>query len=112
MNCEKNRQNLARFQSLISLTVSEFDELLPCFEANWTHFIERYNLDGTPRIGSYSPRNETQLPTIAHKLFFILYYQKSNALQEHLAASFDLDTGMSNKWMVRRCDICSFAHFR
>ena len=99
MNYEKNRQNLARFRSLTSLTVNEFDELLPYFEANWTHFIEHYNLDGTPRLRAYSPRNEAQLPTAAHKLFFILYYQKSNALQEHLAASFDLDTGMSNKWI-------------
>ena len=75
-------------------------------------FFEHYNLDGTPRLRAYSPRNQAQLPTVAHKLFFILYYQKSNALQEHLAASFDLDTGMSNKWTVRRCDSCTFAHFR
>ena len=99
MNYEKNRLNPSRFQSLTSLTLNEFDELLPYFEANWIHFIERYNLDGTPRNRAYSARNEAQLPTVAHKLFFILYYQKSNALQEHLAASFDLDTGMSNKWI-------------
>jgi hypothetical protein len=56
--------------------VSEFDELLPYFEANWLDFIERYNLDGTPRLRAYSPRNESQLPTVAHKLFFILLSQK------------------------------------
>jgi hypothetical protein len=99
MNYEKIRQNLPRFQSLTSLTVSEFDELLPYFEAKWARFIEKYNLDGTPRLRAYSPRNETQLPSIAHKLFFILVYQKNNLLQEFLAASFDLDTGMANKWI-------------
>ncbi len=96
---KKSRQNLPRFQSLTSLTVSEFDDLLPYFSANWSHFIERYNLDGTPRLRAYSPRNGQQLPTIAHKLFFILLYQKNNLLQEFLAASFDLDTGMANKWI-------------
>jgi hypothetical protein len=79
--------------------VSEFDELLPYFEANWLDFIERYNLDGTPRLRAYSPRNESQLPTVAHKLFFILISQKNNTLQEFLAASFDLDTAMANKWI-------------
>jgi DDE superfamily endonuclease/Helix-turn-helix of DDE superfamily endonuclease len=99
MNYEKSRQNLRRFQSLTSLTISEFDELLLYFEANWLHFIERYNLDGTLRLRAYSPRNESQLPTVAHKLFFILLYEKNNTLQEFLAASFDLDTGMANKWI-------------
>lgn len=99
MNYEKSRLNLPRFLSLTSLTVSEFDELLPYFEANWLTFIERYNLDGTVRLRAYSPRNESQLPSVAHKLFFILLYQKNNLLQEFLAASFDLDTGMANKWI-------------
>jgi hypothetical protein len=99
MNYEKTRLNLPRFQSLTSLRVSEFDELLQYFEANWLDFIERYNLDGTPRLRAYSPRNESQLPTVAHKLFFILLSQKNNTLQEFLAASFDLDTGMANKWI-------------
>jgi hypothetical protein len=99
MNYEKSRLNSARFLSLTSLTVSEFDELLPYFEANWLDFIERYNLDGTPRLRAYSPRNESQLPSVADKLFFILLYQKNNLLQEFLAASFDIDTGMANKWI-------------
>lgn len=75
MNYEKNRQNPIRFQSLTSLTINEFDELLIYFESNWGHFIERYNLDGRPRMRAYKARNQAQLPTTAHKLFFILYYR-------------------------------------
>lgn len=99
MQYSKVRQNGKQFKALTSLTVEQFDSLLPIFEFKWEDYIEKYNLDGTPRMRKYVPKNEEQLPTVADKLFFILFYQKTNSLQEVLASFFDLEVSMANKWI-------------
>jgi hypothetical protein len=99
MQYTKARQNERQFKSLTSLSVEQFDTLLPIFESKWDDFIEKFNLDGTPRMRKYVPKNEKQLPTVADKLFFILFYQKTNSLQELVASYFDLDVSMVNKWI-------------
>lgn len=99
MNYQEIRKNPKQFQSLTSLSVEEFDNLLPLFEGAWLNFIHRYKLDGTPRTRRYAPRDAETLATVAEKLFFILVYQKNNPLQEFLAASFGLSQDMSNKWI-------------
>jgi DDE superfamily endonuclease/Helix-turn-helix of DDE superfamily endonuclease len=95
----KTRQNERQFKALTSLSLEQFDALLPIFECKWEDFIEKFNLDGTPRMRKYVPKNEKQLPTVADKLFFVLFYQKTNSLQEVVAAHFDLDVSMVNKWI-------------
>jgi hypothetical protein len=99
MQYEKVRQNPRQFKALTSISVEQFDILLSRFEFKWLDFIERYNLDGTPRMRKYVPKNEAQLKTVGDKLFFILYHKKNNPLQEAQAAFFDLDVSMSNKWI-------------
>ncbi|TAE20008.1 MAG: hypothetical protein EAY72_00105 [Bacteroidetes bacterium] len=99
MDYLKIRQKPAQFKALTSLTIEEFDELAPLFEAQWLDFIQQYTLDGQRRSRRYKPVNETQLPTPAHKLFFVLIYEKTNPLQEYHAASFDIDVSMTNKWI-------------
>jgi len=93
---EKARQNPRQFKTLTSLSVEQFDILLPIFECKWESFIEKYNLDGTPRLRKYCPKNEKQIPSVADKLFFILFYQKTHSLQEVMAFEFDLDVSMAN----------------
>lgn len=85
----KTNDNLSRpaDAALTSLSLEQFDALLPFFEYKWEDFIEKFNLDGTPPMRKFIPKNETQLPTVAHKVFFILFYQKTNSLQE-VAASY------------------------
>ena len=78
MQYTKARQNERQFKSLTSLSVEQFDTLLPIFESKWDDFIEKFNLDGTPRMRKYVPKNEKQLPTVADKLFFILFYLTTN----------------------------------
>jgi len=99
MQYTKARQNERQFKALTSLSLEQFDALLPIFECKWEGFIEKFNLDGTPRMRRYVPKNEKQLPTVADKLFFILFYQKTNSLQEVVASFFDLDVSMVNKWI-------------
>lgn len=95
----KSRQNERQFKALTSLSIEQFDELLPIFTFKWEDFIEKFNLDGTPRMRRYVPKNQKQLPTVADKLFFILFYEKTNSLQEVVASYFDLDVSMVNKWV-------------
>lgn len=99
MAYQKARGNQRQFKALTSLTIEQFDTLLSIFEIKWASFIEKFNLDGTPRCRKYVPKNETQLPSLADKLFFILYYKKTNSLQEVVALQFDLDVSMVNKWI-------------
>jgi hypothetical protein len=96
---EKARNNPRQFKSLTSLSIEKFDILLPTFESKWESFIEKFNLDGTLRVRKYVPKNEEQLPTVADKLFFLLYYKKVHPLQEALAFQFDLEVGMASKWI-------------
>ena len=69
---EKARNNPRQFKALTSLSVEKFDILLPTFESKWEDFIQKYNLDGTPRLRKYVPKNEKQLPAVEDKLFFLL----------------------------------------
>lgn len=96
---EKARIKERQFIALTSLTTNQFDTLLPIFESKWENFIEKFNLDGTPRLRKYVPKNEEQLTNIWDKLFFILFYKKTNSLQEVVALQFDLDVSMANKWI-------------
>ncbi len=96
---EKALINPRQFISLTSLSVEQFDILLPIFESKWNYFIEKYNLDGTPRMRKYVPKNEAQLTKVCDKLFFILFYKKTHSLQEVMAFQFDLDVSMANKWI-------------
>lgn len=99
MNYQSIRKNQKQFQALTSLTIEEFDSLVPLFDDVWTAFIYRYKLDGTPRVRKYSPKYTDTLTTVEEKLFFILVFQKNNPLQEYLAASFGLTQDMTNKWI-------------
>ena len=96
---QKARCNARQFKSLTSLSIEKFDILLSVFESKWEGFIEKYNLDGTLRLRKYVAKNEAQLPTVADKLFFLLFYKKAHCLQESLAFQFDLELSMANKWI-------------
>lgn len=96
---QKARNNARQFKFLTSLSIEKFDILLPVFESKWENFIEKYNLDGRPRLRKYVAKNQTQLPTLADKLFFLLLYKKTHCLQEVMAFQFDLDVSMVNKWI-------------
>ena len=74
---DKARKNEHQFKALTSLTGEQFDVLLPVFEIKWESFIEKFNLDGTPRVRKDVPKNGEQLSTVAEKLFFILFLQKN-----------------------------------
>ena len=105
MNIAKIRKNTKQFQALTSLTVAEFDTLLPIFESLWEDWIARFTLSGKPRRRRYVPRQAEGLPSVEDKLFFVLSYYKTATLQEYHAASFGLSQDMANKWIHTLCPL-------
>lgn len=100
VNYEKIRENASQFLSLTSLSVSEFDMLYEEFAYNYGKWIRKFTLDGKPRVRAYKERGEgMDLFTTELKFFFILKYMKENKLQESLAAEFDMEQSMANKWI-------------
>jgi len=78
-----------QFQSLTTLTVEEFTELLKIFKVLWEKYYRYHTLEGKKRR---HPRTKEHgnalLKGTGQKLFFLLLYLKTNSLQEHHAASF------------------------
>jgi len=99
MNYEKLRTTKRQFKDLTSLSVSDFDGLLPSFTKEWGDYITHFTLDGLPGLYPYEAKNPVQLPTPESKLFFILFYKKVYCIQPALATIFDLDIAMANKWI-------------
>lgn len=109
MNYTEIRKNEKSFKALTSYTVTEFDSLLPYFETELNRYLENYTLNGKKRTRRYTPKAEKQLPTVADKLFFVLYYLKNNPTQESLAFAFDVPQDMCNKWIHILCPLLSKA---
>ena len=99
MNISQIRQRATQFKSITSLTVEEFDTLLPKFESAWENYIRKYTFSGKVRTRKYQPKSAQGLLSIEEKLFFILSYQKTATLQDYHAASFSLSQDMANKWI-------------
>lgn len=80
-----------QFLALTSLHVAEFDALLADFAPAWERYHRWHTLDGkVRRQPAHHERANAVLAGSDVKLFFLLTYLKSNALQEHHAASFGL----------------------
>ena len=72
MDYEKIRQNPNQFIILTSLTVEEFDILLPIFKRHWMKYTKYHTLEGKKRkLPNLRPGKLTQtLPSVGGKLFF------------------------------------------
>jgi hypothetical protein len=83
------RERPRQFLALTSLHVAEFDDLLTDFAPAWERYHRWHTLDGAlRRLPAHRERANAVLSGSDGKLFFLLTYWKSNALQEHQAASF------------------------
>lgn len=101
MNYDKIRNNPTQHTRLTSLTVEEFDALLPVFERYWIKYYRYHTLEGKKRkVPNLNPGKDTRtLPTVSEKLFFLLSYLKNYPLQEFQAASFDISQGKVSQWV-------------
>lgn len=70
------------FLDFTSLTLEEFQLLLPPFEAAFQAHMAVWHFDGTPRTARrFTVYKNCPLPTPEDRLFFLLTYRKTYTLQ-------------------------------
>lgn len=88
-----------KFLDMTSLTVEEFDELVPSFEEAFQERMKVWRLDGKRRSGRGYTTYANSLPTPEDRLLFILVYLKTNGLQVVQGALFGLPQNKANQWI-------------
>ena len=88
------------FLDFTSLTLDEFQQLLPPFEAAFHAHMATWCLDGKPRTArQFAVYKNCPLPTPEDRLFFILVYLKTYALQVVQGRLFGMGQSKANQWI-------------
>ena len=83
-----------------SLTLDEFQQLVPPFEVAFQAHMASWRLDGRPRTARrFSVYQNYPLPTPEDRLFFILTYLKTYALQVVQGRLFGMRQSKANQWI-------------
>ena len=88
------------FLDLTSLTLDEFQHLVPPFEAAFQAHMAAWRLDGKPRTARrFSVYQNCPLPTPEDRLLFILAYVKTYSLQVVQGRLFGMGQSKANQWI-------------
>jgi len=88
------------FLDFTSLTVEEFEILIPPFEAAFQAHMAVWCLDGTPRTNRrFSVYRTCPLATPQDRLFFLLTYLKTYTLQVVQGRLFGMGQSKANQWI-------------
>ena len=88
------------FLDLTSLTLDEFGQLVPPFEAAFQAHMAAWRLDGKPRTARrFSVYQHCPLPTPEDRLLFILAYVKTYSLQVVQGRLFGMGQSKANQWI-------------
>jgi Helix-turn-helix of DDE superfamily endonuclease len=88
------------FLDLTSLTLDEFQQLVPPFEAAFQAHMAAWRLDGKPRTArQFRVYKNCPLPTPAERLFFLLTYLKTYSLQVVHGRLFGMGQSKANQWI-------------
>src|SRR5215471_5782410 len=88
------------FLDFTSLTLDEFQQLVPPFEAAFQAHMRAWRLDGKPRTArQFSVYQNCPLPTSEDRLFFILTYLKTYALQVVQGRLFGMGQSQAHQWI-------------
>ena len=88
------------FLDFTSLTLEEFQLLLPPFEAAFQAHMAVWRFDGTPRTTRrFTVYKNCPLPTPEDRLFFLLTYLKTYALQVVHGRLFGMPQCKANQWI-------------
>jgi Helix-turn-helix of DDE superfamily endonuclease len=88
------------FLDLTSLTLEEFQQLVPPFEAAFQAHLTAWRLDGKPRTARrFTVYKNCPLPTPEDRLFFLLTYLKTYALQVVQGRLFGMGQSKANQWI-------------
>jgi Helix-turn-helix of DDE superfamily endonuclease len=83
-----------------SLTVDEFQRLVPPFEAAFQTHMAQWRLDGRPRTARrYTTYQNCPLPTPADRLLFILVYLKTYPLPVVQGRLFGMGQSKAQQWL-------------
>ena len=85
---------------LTSLTVDEFQQLVPLFEAAFQTHMAHWRLDGKPRTARrYTTYQNCPLPTPEDRLLCILAYLKTYPLQVVQGRLFGMGQSKAHQWI-------------
>ena len=88
------------FLDFTSLTLDEFPQLVPPFEAAFHARMAAWRMDGKPRTARrFTVYKNCPLPTPEDRLLFLLTYLKTSALQVVHGRLFGMVQGKANQWM-------------
>ena len=88
------------FLDCTSVTLDEFQPLVPPFEAAFHAHMAAWRLDGKPRTARRFPvYKNCPLPTPEDRLFFMLAYVKTYALQVVQGRLFGMGQSKANQWI-------------
>jgi len=97
---EELKNNARKFVSLTSLTLEEFDFLLPAFERA---YLKAYpvskTMTGKKRERKAGGGRKGSLASIEQKLLFALVYQKSYPVQSIMGELFGMGQSQANEWI-------------
>jgi hypothetical protein len=83
-----------------SLTVEEFQQLVPPFEVMFQAHMAHWRLDGRPRTTRrYTTYKNCPLPTPEDRLLFILVYLKTYPLQVVQGRLFGMGQSKAHQWL-------------
>jgi hypothetical protein len=88
------------FLDFTSVTLAEFQTLVPPFEAAFQAHMAAWRLDGKPRTArQFAVYKNCPLPTPEDRLFFLLTYLKTYALQVVQGRLFGMGQSQANQWI-------------
>src|SRR5262252_1538091 len=88
------------FLDCTSLTLDEFQQLVPPFEAAFQAHMAAWRLDGKPRTArQFSVYQNCPLPTPEDRRLFILAYVKTYSLQVVQGRLFGMGQSKANQWI-------------
>src|SRR5437867_2255213 len=88
------------FLDFTSLTLEEFQALIPPFEAAFHAHMAVWRLDGKPRTARrFTVYEHCPLPTPEDRLLFILAYLKTYVLQVVQGRLFGMGQSKANQWI-------------
>ena len=88
------------FLDFTSLTLDEFQQLVPPFETAFQCHMAVWRMDGKPRTARrFTVYKNCPLPTPEDRLLFILTYIKTYALQVVQGRLFGMVQGKANQWI-------------
>jgi Helix-turn-helix of DDE superfamily endonuclease len=88
------------FLDFTSLTLDEFQQLVPPFETAFQCHMAAWRMDGKPRTARrFTVYKNCPLPTPEDRLLFILTYVKTYALQVVQGRLFGMVQSKANRWI-------------